>query len=144
MLIASKYPLDFVTKRGETAVAIAAKNGNLRIIKALINAGADFNRTDKDGIGPLYLSILHNHEKCSEFLIHSGAQFYYDSLHERDLSPIFLAIRKENTKILEILCDHNASMVVKDSEGRTPLMFASAKGYNEIVNYLSLRSNDLN
>lgn len=35
-------------------------------------------------------------------------------------------------------------MAVKDSEGRTPLMFASAKGYNEIVNYLTLRSNDLN
>lgn len=35
-------------------------------------------------------------------------------------------------------------MAVKDSEGRTPLMFASAKGYNEIVNYLSLRSSDLN
>ncbi len=35
-------------------------------------------------------------------------------------------------------------MAVKDSEGRTPLMFASAKGYNEIVNYLTLRSKDLN
>jgi ankyrin repeat protein len=65
-------------------------------------------------------------------------------LHERDLSPIFLAIRKENTRLLEILCDYNASMTVKDSEGRTPLMFASAKGYNEIVNFLSLRTNDLN
>jgi ankyrin repeat protein len=54
-------------------VAIAAKHGNLSVIKALIKAGADFNKTDKDGIAPLYLSILHNNEKCSEFLIQSGA-----------------------------------------------------------------------
>lgn len=35
-------------------------------------------------------------------------------------------------------------MAVKDSKGRTPLMFASAKGYNEIVNYLTLWAKDLN
>lgn len=35
-------------------------------------------------------------------------------------------------------------MTVKDSEGRTPLMYASSKGYNEIVNYLTLRTKDLN
>lgn len=73
MLISSKYPLDFVTQKGETAVALAAKQGNLKILQILIKAGADFNRTDRDGIGPLYLSILHNHEKCSELLIQSGA-----------------------------------------------------------------------
>ena len=35
-------------------------------------------------------------------------------------------------------------MAVKDSEGRTPLMFASSHGCNEIVNYLTLRAKDLN
>ena len=60
------------------------------------------------------------------------------------MSPIFLAIRKENTHLLEVLCDHGAILTVKDTEGRTPLMYASAKGYNEIVNYLTLRTKDLN
>ena len=60
------------------------------------------------------------------------------------MSPIFAAIRKENTVLLEILCDHGAVLTVKDSEGRTPLMLASAKGCNEIVNYLTLRTKDLN
>lgn len=36
-------------------------------------------------------------------------------------------------------------MKVKDSKGRTPLIFASLKGYNEIVNFLTIRSKeDLN
>jgi ankyrin repeat protein len=46
--------------------------------------------------------------------------------------------------LLEVLCDHGAKLTVKDSKGRTPLMFASSKGYNEIVNYLTLRTKDLN
>lgn len=65
-------------------------------------------------------------------------------MEERDLSPLFLAIRKENTQILEIMCDHGANLTCKDSEGRTPLMYAAAKGHNEIVNYLTLRTQDLN
>lgn len=42
------------------------------------------------------------------------------------------------------MCDVGAKLTVKDSKGRTPLMYASAKGYNEIVNYLTLRTKDLN
>ena len=46
--------------------------------------------------------------------------------------------------LLEVLCDHGANLTVKDGEGRTPLMYASSKGYNEIVTYLTVRTKDLN
>lgn len=69
MLIKSKFPIDSITIKGETAIALAAKQGHLGIIKDLIKAGADVNKTDNDGIGPLYLSILHNRETCSEYFI---------------------------------------------------------------------------
>ncbi len=60
MLIKSEYPLDLLTAKGETALALASKKGHLGVVKALHKAGADINKTDKDGIGPLYMSILHN------------------------------------------------------------------------------------
>lgn len=107
MLIASSFPLDLQTSNGLTAVSIASKHGHLKVIKLLFKAGADINATDNDGIGPLYLAILHNHFKCAEYLVAHGAVFYYDKpVEKRDLSPIFLAIRKENTKLLEVFCDH--------------------------------------
>ena len=43
-------------------MALAAKKGYLKVIKALKNAGADLNMTDPQGIGPLYLAILNEHE----------------------------------------------------------------------------------
>lgn len=50
--------------------------------------------TNNLGIGPLYLAILNDREDCSEFLIEGGALFYYEEIEFRDLSPIYLAIRK--------------------------------------------------
>ena len=55
-----------------------------------------------------------------------------------------MAVQKENTKLLELMCDHKAKLTVKNSVGMTPLMFAAEQQYQEIVNYLSLRTRDLN
>jgi ankyrin repeat protein len=73
MLIKSKFPLDDLTSEGLTAVCLGAKKGHTSVVKALNKAGADINLTDPEGIGPLYLSILNNHQKCSEYLIENGA-----------------------------------------------------------------------
>lgn len=144
MLILSDYPMDLQNNKGATAIAIAASKGHFDVVKELIKAGADMDLTDNSFIGPLYLSILHDHLDVASYLVGKGALYYYENLEERDLSPLFLAIRKENTQLLEIFCDHGANLTVKDSEGRTPLMYAASKGYNEIVNYLTLRTKDLN
>jgi ankyrin repeat protein len=62
-----------VNHKGLTAIALAAKKGHLKITKMLKKSGADLNLTDSSGIGPLYLAILNNQEKCAEFLIENGA-----------------------------------------------------------------------
>jgi ankyrin repeat protein len=51
---------------------------------------------------------------------------------------------EHNTDLLELMCDHNAQLTVKNSVGMTPLMFAAEKNFHDIVNYLSLRTRDLN
>jgi len=55
-----------------------------------------------------------------------------------------MAVQKEYKELLEKMCDHGALLTVKNSVGMTPLMFAAEKNYAEIVNYLSLRTRDLN
>jgi len=46
--------------------------------------------------------------------------------------------------MLETMCDYNDDLASKNSEGLTPLMFAAKHGYNDIVNFLTQRTNDLN
>jgi len=73
MLIQSEFPLNEVNDKGLSATACAAKKGHLQAVKMLLKAGADINLTDPKGIGPLYLSILNDHQKTSEYLIENGA-----------------------------------------------------------------------
>lgn len=96
MLIKSGFPLDNQTDKGETAVAIAAQRGNLVALRALIAAKADVNTLNKHNLSPLYLAILNDHEDATEFLIDEGALAFIDGTDvQKDLSPIFLAIRKQ-------------------------------------------------
>ena len=78
-------------------------------------------------------------------MIEFGACSYYNETDEqKDFSPIFMAVQKEHQDLLELMCDHGSSLTVKNSVGMTPLMFAAEQNYQIIVNYLSLRTRDLN
>jgi hypothetical protein len=39
------------------------------------------------------MAILNEKYETAEYLINQGAQYYYEEIEMRDLSPIFLAIR---------------------------------------------------
>lgn len=83
--------------------------------------------------------------EISKELIEFGACSYYNETDEqKDFSPIFMAVQKEHQDLLELMCDHGISLTVKNSVGMTPLMFAAEQNYQIIVNYLSLRTRDLN
>ena len=95
-------------------------------------------------MSPLYLAILNSNEECAALLLEVGAQTYYnDDDLSKDTSPIFLAIRKEETKILEEIIDFNMDMRAKDSAGLTPLMYAAKHNKQQVVNLLTSRSSDL-
>jgi len=54
-----------------------------------------------------------NNQEIAKILIEHGAKTYYSgSMQQKDLSPIFLACEKENTELLEAMCDHGASLTV--------------------------------
>jgi ankyrin repeat protein len=78
MLILSRFPLDNITRKEETAVAIAAQRGNDAGLEVLIRAGADVNILNKHDVSPLYLAILNDNDYCVETLINSGANVFVD------------------------------------------------------------------
>ena len=58
-------------------------------------------------ISTLAYSILNEHDPISVMLVEFGAKSYYDESNEqKDFSPIFMAVQKLNTDLLELMCDH--------------------------------------
>ena len=97
----------------------------------MVKAGADLNMMNNHSLTPLYLAILNDNRDCAEYLLEEGAMpFMEGSDIEKDRSPIFLAIRTQNTELLQVIFDHEIQLNVKNSAGLTPLMFAAKHGYS--------------
>jgi ankyrin repeat protein len=57
--------LDSVTKKGQTAVFVAAKMGDVVLLKMLLERGADPERTETDAT-PLFVATRRGHTECGE------------------------------------------------------------------------------
>ncbi len=75
ILIDSGAHVDLVDVQGKTALMVACGLGfdNLRIIKKLIEYGANVNHQDKDGMFPLMAVVGTSRESLVEYLVNSGA-----------------------------------------------------------------------
>jgi len=60
-------------KQGQTGVMIAAHDGRIEVVDALIAAGADLNVTAKYRLTALMLAVVAGHEEIARLLARSGA-----------------------------------------------------------------------
>ena len=100
-------------------------------------------------LSPLYLAILNNQIECVLFLLDEGTKAFYDgSDEERDRSPVFLAIRMQNVEILRAIfesVDTEEQLLMRTSQGLTPVMFAARNRFHTALNSLiELNSTSIN
>ena len=121
-------------------IDFAEKQG-LRQKKHLINF---LNR--RFGISALTYSLINDQPSTAELLVKNQAMVYYDHTNlEKDLSPLFVCVYKQNMGLMEIMYNHNRkNMESTNSQGITALMFAAEHKIQKMVNFLSLRTINLN
>ncbi|PZD70711.1 hypothetical protein C1752_10226 [Acaryochloris thomasi RCC1774] len=61
------------THNTNTALTYAARDGYTEIAQLLIDAGAEVNWIDREGVTPLILASLKGHTKIAQLLLHHGA-----------------------------------------------------------------------
>ena len=94
-----KYVVNKRNLGGATSLHIAARNGNLDIVKILIQASANVNLSDNEGYTPLMrVAIANNHEVFS-LLLKSGANPF--SINSFGETAIFHAANSDCIKCLE-------------------------------------------
>jgi len=95
---------------GRTALLCAAKNGNLELIKRLLDRGADPNLASEN--------------------LGSGRRTDYG------LTPLMAASARGRTDIVRMLLNAGANLNLEDGNGRTALRLASIEGHRDIVKIL--------
>lgn len=114
ILLANNASHHILGKGGETAVYYASQNANLRILKVLLEFGADINMGKNGVIPPLTIATTFDLQFIMEFLIQNGSTFICS---EVGCSPLEIA-RSENLKGAEaILVREGAGLCHGDNAG---------------------------
>lgn len=116
---------------GNTALIMAVFEGNLEMVRLLIEAGADINATDNASFTPLIRSIAKKHDAVSSFLIDSGADVNHSA--QKGITAFIASAFTGNASIAEKLLKAGADCGAKDETGRTALAYAI---YSDFADYI--------
>jgi uncharacterized protein len=127
----------------ETSLMIAARRGDLDIVKALLNAGADINTKNRFGDTALTKAVYKGHTDVVQVLLDAGAST--EVAWNRGETPLFEAAQRGYDGIVKALIDKGANANYRSSRnGWTPLMIAVAEGHSTTASILLGAHADVN
>jgi ankyrin repeat protein len=126
----------------DSAVAKAAKSGDLAAVRKLITAHADVNLADNDGSTPLLWAAYASDVEMTKTLLAAGAKA--DKANQYGITPLIQASRTGDAAVMDALLKGGADPSLAHPEGETPLMAASRSGHVDAVRLLLARKVDVN
>ncbi|MEZ5582274.1 MAG: ankyrin repeat domain-containing protein [Candidatus Competibacteraceae bacterium] len=121
-------------EQGKTALMAAASQGDARLVKALLNAGADVNARNRTGGTPLIYAAAAGNGETVQLLLAHGAQLNHQSVN--GWSALMIAAAKGHAGLVEWLGRQGADVNMPDIYGWTPLMRATYNGHQAVVKVL--------
>jgi ankyrin repeat protein len=121
-------------RNGDNALMIASYKGNLPAVRALLDKGAQVNRT---GWTALHYAAAGGHNDVAQLLLDRSA--YIDAESPNKTTPIMMAARGGHIYTVKLLLDEGADATLKNDAGMTAIDFARAGGYPDIVEGLTYR-----
>lgn len=108
-----------------TALTTASTNysGNVDIVQALVEAGADLEGQNGEGETPLTLAVMGSHADLIRYLVKVGANLESSSFHET--TPLMSAVLLSNPETVRVLIALGANVNARASANLTALFFAS-------------------
>ncbi|KAK1935398.1 Ankyrin repeat domain-containing protein 50 [Phytophthora citrophthora] len=108
--------------------------GHFKIVKDLVEYGADVKWKDSQGSTLLMLAADGGHLEIVEYLVEHGADVNWTD--NQGSTPLILAVKKGKLEIVKVLVENGAYITKVDKDGRTPLWRAITAGHLELVLYL--------
>ena len=134
--------MNSINKNGLTPLHIMCSDGNLEVVKNLLDRGACITVSDNDGRTPLHIACFKGHYDLVKELLERGADLSVSDKY--GMTPLHVACSEGHTEICVELLSKGANTANLDLRGRSPLCIASSKGYAQIVKELVSRGVELN
>ena len=138
---------DEVTDWGRIAMWHAAQNGHWKIVRLLIEHGADHDKADKDRTyfgreTPLWIASQRGHLAVVRLLIKAGADMEKSNIV--DWSPLYVASYEGHVDVVRYLLEQGANKDKALPCGITSLHIAAHIGHLETTKLLMIYGADLN
>ncbi|XVE61807.1 hypothetical protein DITRI_Ditri06bG0068800 [Diplodiscus trichospermus] len=127
-----------VNELGETALFTAAKNGNLDVVKELLQymnkEGISFK--NQSGFDPLHIAANQGHQAIVQVLLEHDPGLS-KTVGQANATPLVSAAAKGHTAVVnELLCKDPSLLEISKANGKNPLHFAARQGHVDIVKAL--------
>lgn len=115
-------------EHGVTPLMLAAKTGNVNIMKLALNTDWDVNSTDNAKNTPLHWAVMYKKYEAAQMLIDAGAEVDADKAWK---TPLGYAIRNHDIEMIKLLIRNGADVNKKEEiDALTPLMWAGIWAFN--------------
>ncbi len=119
---------------GAMPLAVAAREGRLKLVELFLARGAPINARDLAGSTALLEAARHEKRATVSLLLARGAD---PNLAGRaDVTPLIAAAFAGNERIVEELLAHRADPNARDATGKGAMVYAAARGFDAIVQRL--------
>eukprot|EP00027_Filamoeba_sp_ATCC50430_P004823 CAMPEP_0168560428 /NCGR_PEP_ID=MMETSP0413-20121227/11055_1 /TAXON_ID=136452 /ORGANISM="Filamoeba nolandi, Strain NC-AS-23-1" /LENGTH=851 /DNA_ID=CAMNT_0008591729 /DNA_START=131 /DNA_END=2682 /DNA_ORIENTATION=- len=122
----------------QTALHIAAYEGQFDMVYYLLSKGADVSERDVHGWTPLHCAAVNLHLKTCSLLLTRGAD--PNAVNLQSTTPLHYIIRgqysEELIEVFDLMIEKGVNLECKNKYDETPLMQAAAKGLTESVRFL--------
>lgn len=140
-LLSREIPFDEIGSSGRTPLMEAAFDGNIDVVRALIQSGAIISIQNSYGLTALHDAAAEGHSEIVELLIKSGANI--DACSNQNVTPLMCAAAWDYFDTVKLLLDLGADASIQDCIGATALDTAIEKGEDDrIVELLKSWSQD--
>ncbi|EAY21964.1 hypothetical protein TVAG_250240 [Trichomonas vaginalis G3] len=112
----------------------ASYQGNLQLVKSLIESGCDKEITNNYQCTALHWASLNGKLEVVQYLISVGAN--KEAKNNYGWTPLIASSLSGKLEVVQYLISVGANKDAKNSDGETPLILASSKGHLEVVQYL--------
>ena len=137
--------LDMPNKEKVRLLFKYAYEGNLKMVKAIVNSGGvqcDIDFLDKDYNSALMYAIKSGKKEVVEFIAQKTKRI--NCVNCKCMSPLQLAVRKNRLDLVAILVDNGADIDILDKDNRTVIYDAVAENNLDMINALKLNGCSIN
>lgn len=117
-----------------TSIAVPLQEGYLKMVKLLVEHGADVNLQGFRNFTPIRIAAQNGHLEIVKYLAEQGADIDFKAMD--GATPLEHAASKGHLDVVAYLVESGANVDNVDAEGDFPLGEAAKKGYTAIIEVL--------